>query len=493
MNVRASVEGSQLSIAIEDSGVGMAEEVAQRISETNFFYQGDSSRTKRFGGIGLGLAITCKLVKAMGGSLDIDSVEGQGSTVTVHVPIRSTWEEKNSLNRSNSTFSRSSDCSGISGHGKRSESGVVDAVANCSGATSSALGTSLRSSMDSDASDPDDQASQYSEEAYPVPGERSMPCVKNVVCLVDVSHGGLNTQVRNTLAIHEAIVVSKDHPDAEMAEVMITTAKEALRERRLGRCLPVVYLARPSERENDNLLPIDCSQLDLAPLKSMELLNAVAYSSKTPLSRLSCGDRWLSRRSDVSWGRVSHDGTHRSSHLTSQRSGRRNGQRKSIDNSLLLPVMRSSFYRSDRVSSNPDFHRRTPKSKPRNGKVPRILIAEDNDINIKICLKILEHVCGDDIRPDIVRNGREALEALERDAGYDLVLMDIHMPDMDGIRAAKELRKRSIMCPIVALSADTASEVQQECLRSGMQAFLCKPLKVKDIKDVLATMHIDTL
>ena len=70
-----------------------------------------------------------------------------------------------------------------------------------------------------------------------------------------------------------------------------------------------------------------------------------------------------------------------------------------------------------------------------------------------------------------------------------LILLDIHMPDMDGIEAAKEIRKIRPGTPIVALSAD--STVQDECLRAGMRAFLRKPLKVSDIKDLLVTLKID--
>ena len=95
----------------------------------------------------------------------------------------------------------------------------------------------------------------------------------------------------------------------------------------------------------------------------------------------------------------------------------------------------------------------------------QILVAEDNDINVKICTKILQHVGGEQTGIDVVCNGRQVLCALERNPAYDLVLMDIHMPDMDGIEATKELLRRGVTCPIVALSAD--STVQEECLTAG--------------------------
>eukprot|EP00205_Picochlorum_sp_RCC944_P006495 CAMPEP_0182614734 /NCGR_PEP_ID=MMETSP1330-20130603/31817_1 /TAXON_ID=464278 /ORGANISM="Picochlorum sp., Strain RCC944" /LENGTH=264 /DNA_ID=CAMNT_0024834577 /DNA_START=65 /DNA_END=855 /DNA_ORIENTATION=- len=79
VHVSTEVSVDALSMAVRDSGIGMDDAVAERISETNFFYQGDNTRTKRFGGIGLGLAITCKLVKVMGGSLDIESNKQEGT------------------------------------------------------------------------------------------------------------------------------------------------------------------------------------------------------------------------------------------------------------------------------------------------------------------------------------------------------------------------------------------------------------------------------
>jgi CheY-like chemotaxis protein len=127
----------------------------------------------------------------------------------------------------------------------------------------------------------------------------------------------------------------------------------------------------------------------------------------------------------------------------------------------------------------------TPSIHPNYGGL-QILVAEDNDINVKICTKILEHVGGRDTNIHVVCDGRQVLCALERNPTYDLVLMDIHMPDMDGIEAAKELRRRGVQCPIVALSAD--STVHDECLAAGMRAFLRKPLKVTDVQDLLKSL-----
>ena len=341
--------------------------------------------------------------------------------------------------------------------------------------------------------------------------QKPLPCVRNVVCLVDIDHESLAAQVRSTIEQNDGVVVTWDSSDVMLAEVLITASRQAIRNRpHPFSMLPIIYVARPSARMTESLLPIDCSQVAVTPLKAVDLLQAVA-DRIVPLSKLASADVCVFSRQSSRDGGSTASTLGRSIGSASQRSGKRN----SIDNSQLIPagtVMRSSFYassdaatgRDDKVGSSADLLARASWRAPRISKdsqadlaacgmctarMTQILVAEDNDINIKICTKILEHVCGEHATIDVVRDGRQALEALEGNPDYSLVLMDIHMPDMDGIEAAKEIRKIRPGTPIVALSAD--STVQDECLRAGMRAFLRKPLKVSDIKDLLVTLKID--
>ncbi|MCS6884945.1 MAG: two-component regulator propeller domain-containing protein [Acidobacteriota bacterium] len=114
----------------------------------------------------------------------------------------------------------------------------------------------------------------------------------------------------------------------------------------------------------------------------------------------------------------------------------------------------------------------------------RILLAEDNPVNQKVTLRMLERL---GYSADVVANGQEAVDALRR-RQYDVVLMDVQMPVMDGFEAtrriveewAKEARPR-----IVALTAGVLKNEQEACFAAGMDDFLGKPIRLEDLNAVL--------
>ena len=115
----------------------------------------------------------------------------------------------------------------------------------------------------------------------------------------------------------------------------------------------------------------------------------------------------------------------------------------------------------------------------------RILVAEDNPVNQKLAARLLEKR-GHSAK--VVSNGREALEALQQES-YDLVLMDVQMPVMDGFEAAAELRnlekKTRLHVPVVALTAHAMKGDRERCLAAGMDGYLSKPIRAKDLDEVL--------
>jgi CheY-like chemotaxis protein len=87
---------------------------------------------------------------------------------------------------------------------------------------------------------------------------------------------------------------------------------------------------------------------------------------------------------------------------------------------------------------------------------------------------------------DKVANGLEALLALERKS-YDLILMDVQMPEMDGLQATREIRRRWPLGgpKIVALTAHAIAGDREKCLEAGMDDYLCKPINLDDLKATL--------
>lgn len=117
----------------------------------------------------------------------------------------------------------------------------------------------------------------------------------------------------------------------------------------------------------------------------------------------------------------------------------------------------------------------------------RVLLAEDNTVNQMVAVRLLERL---NCRTDVAVNGKKAVEMWSTQP-YDLILMDYHMPDMNGIEATRAIRKaeqaRDNPIPIIALTADAKDTTREECLGVGMNLFLTKPLKLDVLADALRT------
>jgi GAF domain-containing protein/CheY-like chemotaxis protein len=110
----------------------------------------------------------------------------------------------------------------------------------------------------------------------------------------------------------------------------------------------------------------------------------------------------------------------------------------------------------------------------------RILLAEDNVVNQKLATRLLERL---GYRADVVANGVEALEALERQT-YDLLLSDVQMPEMDGLEATRRIIQRWPAGErpwIVAMTAEAMSGDRERCLEAGMNDYLAKPIRVDEL------------
>jgi CheY-like chemotaxis protein len=126
-----------------------------------------------------------------------------------------------------------------------------------------------------------------------------------------------------------------------------------------------------------------------------------------------------------------------------------------------------------------------PKSKSEAGRTTRILVAEDNTVNQRLILGILD---SRGYHADVVANGHEALQAV-RSLPYDLVLMDVQMPVMGGVEATTQIRQLSgalAAIPIIAVTAHALKDDREKLLRAGMSDYISKPIDKNELLEKIA-------
>ena len=145
----------------------------------------------------------------------------------------------------------------------------------------------------------------------------------------------------------------------------------------------------------------------------------------------------------------------------------------------LCRAMSVQIQRDKRVpatpSLDPDFARRLPL---------RLLLADDNPINQKVGLSVLQKL---GYRADLAGNGLEVLQALERKA-YDILFLDVQMPEMDGLEAARQICGRwpqDRRPRIIAMTGNALVGDREKCLQAGMDDYIAKPIRVGELQSAL--------
>jgi two-component system sensor histidine kinase/response regulator len=160
---------------------------------------------------------------------------------------------------------------------------------------------------------------------------------------------------------------------------------------------------------------------------------------------------------------------------------------------LLKPVRQSELREAiarvlgtkEKAGASPMITRSSLQNDGDSSKSLHILLAEDNAVNQKLAIRMLEKRGH---RVALAINGREALKALEK-GSYDLVLMDVQMPEMDGLEATTLLRSREKLTglhqPVVAMTALVMKGDRERCITSGMDGYLTKPIRPQELDEVL--------
>jgi len=115
------------------------------------------------------------------------------------------------------------------------------------------------------------------------------------------------------------------------------------------------------------------------------------------------------------------------------------------------------------------------------GKGLNILLAEDNAVNVKVAQTLFKAF---GIEVDIARNGREAVQKVQ-EKQYDIIFMDLLMPEKDGLQATIELRASGIQTPIIAMTASASREDRKRALSIGMNEYITKPIRPEEAKTIL--------
>jgi CheY-like chemotaxis protein/HPt (histidine-containing phosphotransfer) domain-containing protein len=178
--------------------------------------------------------------------------------------------------------------------------------------------------------------------------------------------------------------------------------------------------------------------------------------------------------------------------LTRRQADLKNAREAGIDACLAKPVRQTMLYeclvnvmagQAQEAAAAPVVS--PPAGTAAAGSRGNILVVEDNLINQQVALGILQ-IQGYSVT--VVNNGREALDA-HTEGSFDLILMDCHMPEMDGFEATREIRERERATgrhmPIVALTANAMAQDREACLAAGMDDHLPKPFSMLTLQDML--------
>jgi signal transduction histidine kinase/ligand-binding sensor domain-containing protein/DNA-binding response OmpR family regulator len=356
---KAIGDGLRICFEVKDSGIGIPKDKLSHLFKD--FSQVDSSTTRKYGGSGLGLVISERLVKLMGGEISVSSEEGVGTTFNFYVQSKVAKES-----------SRQYDVFNTDGNEGKKILVVDDNATNLS---------ILKAQLDIWKLSP-------------------TPASSGKQALEILAHG----------ETFHLIITDMQMP--EMDGVMLARAIKAKQPQ-----IPIILLSSVGNESK---------------LKYPHLFNSVLTK---PIKQAKL------------YGLIQQELKHNEARVPEEK--------------------------SKKTVLSDDFARAYPLS---------ILIAEDNMVNQILAKRVLNKL---GYEPQIANNGKEAVDMLAAKA-FDVILMDMLMPEMDGLQATKVIREAmSVQPQIVAMTANALPEDRLACLEAGMNDYISKPIKLEILIEVL--------
>jgi len=354
----------EIEFAVKDTGIGIPKDKISRLFQA--FSQVDSSTTRLYGGTGLGLVISKRIVEMMGGSMNVISVEGKGSNFFFSIKTK----PAQSLTK------------------------------------------------------------VYSKDfANQLRGKK--------VLVVDDNYNNrriLDIQLKNWGMVATTVefpldalkVLEQNEPfdlailDYQMPQMDGISLTRAIREREKNTTLPIIILTSLGRKEEENTL----RELNIAKFLNKPTKQTILYETILAIFGLL---QFLEIRKE---------------------------KRQQLDTDLGI-------------------------------KYPlKILLAEDNLVNQKVAVKIFSKL---GYRIDVVGDGHEVLDSIEKIA-YDVIFMDVHMPEMDGLEASRRINKlygKENRPKIIAMTANAMRGDREECIDAGMDDYVSKPVRLEALQEIL--------